>query len=548
MVTPDPRSPVPGAPVLAEVVARLGDRVVDVQHLGVEPEPTISPAGWCTVGACAMVLGLGLLVAGVAAGPPAVDPAIDPTVDAALEPTAPARSGPAGLGFLLLLLGVVPVMIGVRPRTVPRDRYMIGEGPDVHLPVALPGARDGLALVRALERQVILGLVPGMTGEIVDGEQRTALADLLAQGRSSYALPTGATCEAALGELRFTVQAVERAALEPARRPIDRLYLVSNLGALALVGGALLLGEPREAGELEVEEVAASRERAVRYLTDVPPPPPPPPNVAPPPVPRDRPAQSAEKPPPPPPAPTIDTLAVEAVDDGKAQIVPKGTRRGIRNDFDYARTAGFLNDPAFNESVERATASAQEGLLGYDNEADRKMWAAVLAAPPIDRPFGGLTLAETERGGGLHDDRPRPDKAPAKRVDIDALGRPEGASAEARALARRIVKIQFERPYVQGEGLDPDTAQKSVRKHEVGLRNCFKAAVGFTDKVGTILLKLKISGRGKVTSASVDFSGSQLGEIARCIEKDARGWKFAEPHDRLPVAVVIEGLFSVKDY
>jgi hypothetical protein len=544
MVTPEPRSPVPGAPVLAEVVARMGERVVDVQHLGVEPEPAVSPAGWCTIGACAMVLGLGLLVAGVAAGPPPVDP----TVDAALEPAPPARGGPAGLGFLLLLLGVIPVVIGLRPRAVPRDRYMIGEGPDVHLPVALPGARDGLALVRALERQVILGLVPGMTGEIRDGEQRTALVDLLAQGRSSYALPAGATCEAELGGLRFTVQATERAALEPAKRSLDRLYFASNLGALALIGGALLLGEPREAGELAVEEVAASRERAVRYLTDVPPPPPPPPSIAPPPVPRDRPSRTAEKPPPPPPQPTIDTLATEVVDDGKAQIVPKGTKRGIRDDFDYARTAGFLNDPAFNESVERATADAQEGLLKYDNEADHKMWAAVLAAPVIDRPFGGLTLAETERGGGLHDDRPKPAKAPAKRIEIDANAKPEGPSAEARALARRIVKIDFARPYVRGEGLDPDTVQAGVRKHEVGLRNCFKAAVGFTDKVGTIFLKLKVSGRGKVTSATIDFSGARLGAIGACIEKDARGWKFPEPHDRQPVAIVIEGLFSVKDY
>ena len=545
--SPDPDAPgAPGAPVLAEVVARLGERVVDVQHLGVEPEPAVSPAGWCTVGACAMLLGLGLLVAGVSADRAAAEDR-SLAVDAAVEATPPARGpGPAGVGALLLLLGVIPLVIGVRPRAVPRDRYMIGEGPDVHLPVALaPGAGEGVALVRALERQIVLGLVPGLTGQIRDGERSTELAELLAQGRSSYALPPGATCEAQLGALRFTVRAVERAALEPARRPLDRLYFASNLGALALIGGALLLGEPRRAGELEVEEVAASRERAVRYLSELPTPPPP--AALPPPAPKDRSPRPAAKPEAPPPPPTVDTLATEVSDDA-AKIAPKGARRGISNDYSFARTAGFLDDAAFNDSVRGVQADAQEGMLGYDNEADKKMWAAVLAAPVIDRPFGGLTLAETERGGGLHDERPAPAKGPAKRVELDALARPAGPSAEARRLARRIVTMDFERPSVRGEGLDPDTAQDAVRKHEAGLHRCFKEAVGYNEQHGTIIMVIKVNGAGKVTDARLDFGSSRLGDIGPCLTRTVRGWKFPAPHDRQPVAIVIQGEFSVKDY
>lgn len=555
MVTPEPQSPTSGAatpapaapapvvgPVLAEVVARLGERVIDVQHLGVEPDPAVSPAGWCTLGGCAIALGLGLMIAG-RPEPPAP---VDPTIEIDSEAPAPTRGGASGIGFLLLLLGVVPLTIGLRPRPVPRDRYMIGEGPGVHLPIALPGARDGLALVRALERQIVLGLVPGMTGQIDGGETPVLLADLLAQGRSSYALPAGARCEAELGGVRFEIQPVDRAALEPAKRSFDRLYAASNLGALALIGGVLLLGDIRAPGELDVEEVSASRERAVRYLTDTPPPPPP---VLQPPVPRDRPqpAKAAAPKPSAPPPPTIDTLATEVADPTVARV-PKGTRRGISNDFSYARTAGFLNDPAFNESVERNQAAAQEGLLGYDNEADRAMWGAVLAAKPIDRPFGGLELAETERGGGLHDDRPKPAKAPGKHITIDMDARPPPPTEEQRKLARRIVKIEFERPYVQGDGVTPEDAQVRVRKQSGDLSRCFKEAVGFTNRVGTIYLVIKVGMKGRVSDARLDFGGEQLGDIGPCLAKAVRRWTFDPPVDRKPFAIVVEGLFSTKDY
>jgi len=256
-----PASSVPPPAVLAEVVARFGERVVDVQHVGIEPEPRVASAGWYTLGACAMVLGLGLVAISLPGAPRA-----DLAVTQAAESPAPRGSGAAGLGALMILLGVVPLVIAARSRTVPRDRYMIGEGPGVHLPVTLPAGatQAGVPLVRALERQIVLGLVPGMTGELHDGERTISVADLVAQGRSSYALPDGARGELALGAVRFTIQAVDRAAFTPERGHVDRLYLVSNAGALALLGGLLWLGEP-PSGPLELEETEPKqrRERAV---------------------------------------------------------------------------------------------------------------------------------------------------------------------------------------------------------------------------------------------------------------------------------------------
>ena len=554
--TPEPASVVGTArttgTVVAEVITTYGDRTLDVRHLASEPEPAVPAAAWTTIGACAIVLGLGLALASLSAAAP--PPIADEIADLA-ELTAPARGGPGlGLGALLILLGIIPIVVGATGRPVPRDRYIVGEGPDVHLPFPMPpgSQRAGLPLVRALERQIVLGLFPGLTGELRDGPRTLLLADLVAQGRSSYALPPGAHCDAVLGELRVHIEAVDPAAFVPARRPLDRLYLVSNLGAGAILGLTLLLGETGTTAELELEEDALHRDIAVRYLRELPPPPPPPDL---PPAPKDRPSvatrpstPSAATPPsaasPPPAGDPLLAIDAEAI---AAKNVPKLNRRGRPVEYDYARTAGFLNDSEFIEGAQKFAAQTQEGLLGYDNEEDRKMWAAVLAAPVIDRPFGGLTLAETERGGGLHDDRPKPAKAPAKTVTIDMYAKKPPPSAEARALARRMVEIDFTSPHVIGE-LSPESISDELRRHTGELGRCFKQEVGTADRVGTIFLTLKLNGDGTTRKARVAFSGAQLGDIQPCLEKAARAWKFTPSIDRAPVSIAVEASFSARTF
>ena len=124
--------------LLGEVVVRLGDQVLDVQHIGQRREPAIGRAGLFTLGACVASLGLFLVASELASVATQNALASDASIDAAIE-RAPVRGGAAGLGVLLLLLGMIPTAIAVgHPRSVPTDRYIIGEGPDVHLPVPLP--------------------------------------------------------------------------------------------------------------------------------------------------------------------------------------------------------------------------------------------------------------------------------------------------------------------------------------------------------------------------------------------------------------------------
>ncbi len=532
---------------------RLGDRVLDVQHVGQRAEPMVSRAGLFTLGACVAGLGLCLVASGIA--DVAAVAAADEIRDAASTEHAlggdRSRGGAAGLGALLILLGVIPLAIAAgRPQPVPTDRYMIGEGPGVNLPVGLPDGLDraGMPLLLALERQLVLGLVPGMTGQIHNGEQTIELAELVAQGRRSYLVPAGARCEAALGLLRFEIQTVEPELQVCARRPLDRLYWASNLGSLALIGGVLWLAEPPVPGALEVQEVALHRARALHYLSDetTPPPPKPAPKPELPPDPRNRsPKPAAPKPAAPAPAPAPPELAM--IENGAAHpIVPKGTRRGMRNDHDAARYT-LLADEGVVGALGTASANAQESALAFrDSAEDRKMWADVLAAPVIHRPLGGLELAETERGGGVHDGQKRPAKPSGKQVTIDTFAPAKGPTAEDRALARRVFNIRYETPTVRGD-LSPRDVLDYVRK-QAGVRNCFRDAVGTSDRVGTVIFRLEINGWGRVRSASLDYGVEALGDIGPCISKMAKTWKFPAPPDRQPVTVVLEAIFSARSH
>ncbi|MBL9104891.1 MAG: hypothetical protein JNL82_28355 [Myxococcales bacterium] len=435
------------------------------------------------------------------------------------------------------------------------DRYVIGEGPQVDLPVVLPPQVDraGVPLILALPHQAVLGLVPGMTGELVIGAETLQLADLLAQGRRSYALPPGARGELALGEVRFSVRLVDPAVLALPRRPVDRLYWLTNLGSLAVIAALVGLGEPRQPGELTVEEVQLARARAAHYISDIEPrapePPPPRPQVSQPSVPK---ARSTPKPAPAPaaaPPPASPPLAVGAGADRAPPKVAQGSRRGIRGDYDHARTAGVLGDSDFAEGVARVTAITQESMLHYrDTPEDLAFWGGVKDAPARVRPMGGLEMAETERGGGVHGEKNIKDpNQSGPMVTVSGAGKPSTITEEERRIARLVVAIRFETPYVQGD-MNADSVQTALRQQEGGLRACYKAAVGAEGHRGTVIFKLHVNVDGKVTHAALDWGSSKFPDIGPCLEKTARGMKLPPPLDHKPAKIVVEALFTAKQY
>ena len=49
-----------------------------------------------------------------------------------------------------------------------------------------------------------------------------------------------------------------------------------------------------------------------------------------------------------------------------------------------------------------------------------------------------------------------------------------------------------------------------------------------------------------MSSARVDFSGAQLGDIQPCLVQAARAWKFTPPIDRAPASIAVEASFSAR--
>jgi len=496
---------------------------------------------------------------------PSITPHFAPrgTFRRAAYPNAFVSSQQTAPGAPAPLVAEVVVRYGDRivdVRHVAGDRYVIGEGPDAHLTVQLPPDVDraGVPLVLALADQAVLGLVPGMTGELVHADQTLQLADLLAGGRRSAALARGDRCEIHLGALRFTITTVEPADYAPARRPVDRLYWTSNALSLLVIGALVLVGEPRPPGELALEDVAASRERAVRYLTNLPPPPPeperpPPPNQ---PVQKTRSvaraiarslAEPPATPPPSPPSGPPASLLEIPADPTAAPTAAKAGKRGISDKYDAARTAGVLGDPGFSESIARATASAQEGLLAYADDAEsNNFWTGVARSGPRGPKFGGLDLAETERGGGKHGDKKLVTMTAGKPVTVDTTGGP-GPTEEEKALARRVVKIRYEAPSVQG-GLEPMSVQSALRKQDSALRDCYKKATGTENRDAHVVLRLKLNATGRVVAATLEYGSTGVEGIGPCLTAAAGAWKFDAPWDRQPATLIIEAALSSKSY
>lgn len=528
--------PAPVSPPVVEIVARFRGRVVDVQHVRWSEPPAVAPAAWLTGGAVALLLGAALFAQSLSEVAAATSCAAPPC------PAPPTTA--AGLGALLVALAVVPLTLAfVRWRDRPRTSYTIGESPAADLTVPL---RDDVPLVIALEDNVVLGLPPGVGGTLAGLD----LGEAAAQGRRSIALQDGATARLELGELTFEVARVAAERPERARWHIDRLVALSHAAAAVVLGGWFLSLEPSEPGDLEAvhsEQLA----RVTRYLTAIPsaPVPTPPPEVLP--V-RSYPAspRPASRPAAPPPPETSDPLTV-AVDTSTGLASPSSpavfTRKrsnGLRrmdSDYDFDRVAGFLDDEGFNNAVDDYTVAMRVGQRHYaDTPEDRKFWADATGGPPrTAKHFGGLELAETERGGGVHDDKPRPPPKPANMVTLASTTKPPPPTAEEMKKLRRLVTLQINPPTLAPDsGIDPGAFHAYARKHAAQLRACYEDGLdGDADLDGVMQVTVRFAPNGRLEYARIDWSTLNIGKVGDCVLANMRRWKFKPQLDRSSAAV-----------
>ncbi|PCC70617.1 hypothetical protein SAMN02745121_05497 [Nannocystis exedens] len=521
----------PVVPTVAEVVARHRGRVVDVQHVRWSEPPAVTPAAFLGGGAALLLLGFALALRGLAQ--------VEAAARCALPPCPTVGVG-AGLGAFLIAAGLLPLVVGlVRWRDRGRARYVIGEAPGTDFTVSVPGApAEGVPLIIALEQGFVLGLPPGVRGT-VDGDSPIDLAEAAAQGRRSLALPAGAKAVIELGELSFEISQVPPADAPHNPLEFDRLTWLSHIGAAVLVGGWVLWLDRSPVASLELDR-DAQIELAARYITPAPPKDdqaPRPPPVTTPRVAASRPVEKPARPPEPAPEPEPVGYAVDEAGGLVAPSSPAAFARrpvkanvGSRFDrrFDYDRVAGHLGDPGFINAVEDYTVNMKNGQRAYKNATDDAWWAQATGGPPrTAKHFGGLELAETERGGGLHPDKPAPKKGPVSQVTLTAALDLPPPTKEERAASRLIARLHIDGPTITGDaGLDKIELKKYARKRSGPWRACYEQALlEDPELAGIMQFQVHFDETGKATLARVNWSTLSIGKIEDCLAKASVGWR-----------------------
>ncbi|WP_434421589.1 AgmX/PglI C-terminal domain-containing protein [Nannocystis pusilla] len=529
----------PVVPIVAEVVARYRGRVADVQHVRWSEPPAVSPAAFLGGGAVLLLLGFALALRGLA------------QVEAAAQcelPPCPGVGVGAGLGAFLIAAGLLPLVVGlVRWRDRTRARYTVGEAPGADFTVALPGApAEGVPLIIALEQGFVLGLPPGVRGTI-DGDTPIDLAEAAAQGRRSLGLPAGAKAVVELGELTFEISQVAPADAPHDPLEFDRLTWLSHVGAALLVGGWVWWIDHSPVATIELDH-EAQIELAARYITPAPPKDeqtPEPPPVTTPRVAAARPVEKPARPPEPAPEPEPPPVGF-AVDEASGLVAPSSpaafARRPVKANvgsrfdrrFDYDRVAGHLGEPGFINAVEDYTVNMKNGQRAYKNATDDAWWAQATGGPPrTAKHFGGLELAETERGGGLHPDKPEPKKGPVSQVTLTASRGLPPPTKEELAESRLIARLHIDGPAITGDaGLDKIELKQYARKRSGPWRACYEKALAKDPELAGIMqFQVHFDATGKATLARVNWSTLSIGKIEDCLAKVSVGWKL---HTSLP--------------
>ena len=253
-----------GAPAV-EVAAMFGDSVVGVKHC-IDPKGgKITAATWLL-----FAVGIASLLAFVVAFYVAVDNAafnkgaLSYWTTKEHKPAYAYRPRELAQGMDWLAFGGLACAIVTTASALARMRkekqssvVRIGTAPGVEFPLEQAPSPD-FALVSPHGNDFAVHLAHGMEGEVTVGGKSTAIADLLAAGRSTISpLPQGAKVRARLGRSTFMISAVAAP-----RRHVAPLFAALESRVLAYFAGSLAahLGIWVLLQQIPVEESAANLE------------------------------------------------------------------------------------------------------------------------------------------------------------------------------------------------------------------------------------------------------------------------------------------------
>src|SRR5262249_8730597 len=151
--------------------------------------------------------------------------------------------------------------------------------------------------------------------------------------------------------------------------------------------------------------------------------------------------------------------------------------------------------------------------------------------PRTHRHFGGLELAETERGGGVHDDndaKPTSPEKPVSMVTLTAAARTlPPPTAEEEAKIRRLVTIEMDPPGLDADaGIDKIRLYQYARKSMPAWRTCYENGLdGKSDLGGVTKLVVVFDAAGKVTRSKIHYTTLSIGAIDACVLAAVKRWQ-----------------------
>jgi len=128
-------------------------------------------------------------------------------------------------------------------------------------------------------------------------------------------------------------------------------------------------------------------------------------------------------------------------------------------------------------------------------------------------------------------------RLPLRATDPGEAFNPSLADQMTPRVGARVPRIRQLEATVTGD-LDRNIIRRVVRFHIDEVRACYnKALAGNPKAEGTVTVRFKIDGEGKVTKAKAKTKGKGLARMKSCVQKAFVSWTFPLPRDGKPVSV-----------
>lgn len=404
-------------------------------------------------------------------------------------------------------------------------RYTLGEGPGVHLPVAIAGcdASGRFTAVEACAGGIRVGLAAGMSGEIVREGVAVAVEALLADAVTAVTLLPGARATLRVGALELAILVEAATPVQRFPAALDRPLWLAHGGSLLLFVALLVIVQLRAPTDVAPRfEDAEVQAQLIRYFA--------PDGAATPEPAEPQPVASRSTAPSPVASPLAPRPASAPTPAPELTVTTGPIGHGAS---DMAKQSGIFGLAEFMRALEEAKVAARESMTHYVPGArDTAVWVEAAGRDPMRALTAGLGLAGVGRqGGGSGRD--------VVDLDIDWLfgkvgvdgkrryGGPKRAAREKFAERDPSPQPESRQSVVWTASVGRDLIRGVVQRNRPAVRQCFREGLVRNPGLsGEVEVGFTIQGDGSVAYPAVVRSSVGDAAVEACVTTAIKAWRF----------------------